>query len=341
VTSIQRTHIRRTLHNDTAALEATAALMRAVQEHDFPRLPGFTPRQLQLWHEFPWPGRKSEHYLSYHDGEPAARLEIGYPTLDNLKSAFVTIEVHPAYRRRRLGTELFAFAVERMRDEGRTALLTESAWELPDLPVHDGGSGPAFAQAMGLESANLPAVLRRLDLSTVDEAVLDAMVRNADGYRLVQWFNRAPDEYVDDIAYLDGRLLQDAPTGDLALEAEKVDAARTRAMEEVNAARGRHGYNTGVVHEASDRVVAWTAISHDPEIPWHAWQNITIVDPDHRGHRLGALVKVANLRLLREREPQVTIVDTSNAAVNAYMIAINEQMGFRPLYAWQSWQREF
>jgi hypothetical protein len=87
-------------------------------------------------------------------------------------------------------------------------------------------------------------------------------------------------------------------------------------------------------------LVAWTAISHDGEIPWHAWQNITIVDPGHRGHRLGALVKVANLRLMREHQPQVTTVDTGNAAVNTYMIAINEQMGFRPLYAWQSWQTE-
>jgi len=331
--------MERALSTDASASDL-AAVMRAVTQHDFPRLPTFTPRQVQLWQEFPWPGRKSEHYLSYEDGEPTGRLEVGFPTLDNLQNAFVNLEVHPAHRRKGIGADLFAFAVSRMKEEGRTTLLAESAWEMPGMPVHDGGAGPAFAQSMGLESANLPAVVRRLELSTVDDGTLDAMVRRDDGYRLVQWFNRAPDEYVDDVAYLDGRLLEDAPTGDLALEAEKVDAARTRAMEEVNTARGRHSYNTGVVHEASNRLVAWTAISHDGEIPWHAWQNITIVDPGHRGHRLGALVKVANLRLMREHQPQVTTVDTGNAAVNTYMIAINEQMGFRPLYAWQSWQTE-
>ncbi len=315
-----------------------ASLRNAVQDNDFPGLPGFTVRQLALWHEFSWPGHRVEQYLSYRDGVPVGRLELSYPTLDNLNNVQVTLEVHPDHRRRGIGTELYSYALQQIKAEGRTTVLSESAWELPGLPVHDGGAGAAFAQAMGLKSANLPAVLRRLDVSTLDESALGAMVRPADGYRLVQWIDRAPEELLDGIAYLDSRLLQDAPTGDLPIEAENVDAARVRAVESVNLNRRRHGYHTGVVHEATNRLVAWTAISKDDEIAWHAWQNITIVDPDHRGHRLGAWVKVANLRLVREHQPTVTTVDTSNAAVNGYMISINEQMGFRPLFAWQNWQ---
>ena len=74
--------------------------------------------------------------------------------------------------------------------------------------------------------------------------------------------------------------------------------------------------------------------------PTHCWQQITIVEPKHRGHRLGALVKVANLRYYLEREPSTKIIDTFNAAVNSYMISINEEMGFRPLYSFQNWQRD-
>src|SRR5581483_8081231 len=107
------------------------------------------------------------------------------------------------------------------------------------------------------------------------------------------WFGHAPDEYVDDVSYLDGRLLADAPTGDLALEAENVDAQRTRAIEACLEGRKRRCYNTGAVHEESNRLVAWTGMNVENEQDWHAWQGITIVDPAHRGHRLGALVKIA------------------------------------------------
>ena len=46
-------------------------------------------------------------------------------------------------------------------------------------------------------------------------------------------------------------------------------------------------------------------------------QNITIVDPAHRGHRLGMVVKLENLRHAREHRPQLAAVDTANAASNA------------------------
>ena len=51
----------------------------------------------------------------------------------------------------------------------------------------------------------------------------------------------------------------------------------------------------------------------------------------HRGHRLGVAVKVATLRLLQERRPDVTEVLTYNAEVNDHMIAVNELLGFEPV----------
>ncbi len=49
---------------------------------------------------------------------------------------------------------------------------------------------------------------------------------------------------------------------------------------------------------------------------------------DHRGHRLGAAVKVANLRALQRERPDVTVVQTENAETNAFMVSINERLGF-------------
>jgi hypothetical protein len=158
------------------------------------------------------------------------------------------------------------------------------------------------------------------------------------GYRLVSWRGPSPEELLSDIAYLDGRLMTDAPTGDLEIEAEHIDADRIRKAEQVIAARGRSTWHTGTVHEASGRLVAWTLISKEESVDWHAWQQVTIVEPEHRGHRLGLLVKVANLRRFRADQPGVQIIDTFNAAENSYMIAINEEMGFQPRFAFQNWQ---
>jgi GNAT superfamily N-acetyltransferase len=334
------TSIVRTSHTDQASIEAAVKLMAAVAEHDTPRMPPMTPRMCYLWQKIGWPGRVNEHYLAYRDGEVVGRLDVSFPTLDNLNSAYLTIEVQPSARRQGIGRELYSYALQRVRAEGRGTVMTDTAWAMPGVPAHDAGAGPAFAEAMGLKNANLTAVIRRLDLSTVDEGVLDAMVKPAPGYRLVQWSESAPEEYVDDVAYLDSRLLEDAPMGDLAMEAEKVDAERVRAYEAAHVAREHDSYHTGIVHDESNRLVAWTAIVKDRDLPWHAWQQITIVEPRHRGHRLGALVKVGNLRYVREHEPELTTIDTGNASVNSYMISINEQMGFRPLYAFQNWQRD-
>ena len=57
----------------------------------------------------------------------------------------------------------------------------------------------------------------------------------------------------------------------------------------------------------------------------------TLVHREHRGHRLGAAVKVANLRRLQRDRPDITEVVTQNAEVNEQMIGINARLGFEPV----------
>jgi GNAT superfamily N-acetyltransferase len=329
---------------DPAVARAQLQVSTASMSHDIPAFPQPTERMAELALKYGWVGRRSEIYLAELDGRAVGRLDVTFPTLDNLKSMFMHIEVVPEFRRQGIGRALWDKAVERARANGRTTVMSNTCWTLPGLPAGDGGAGPAFAEAMGFASANLPEVMRRFDLSTLDETVLEAIFEKAktksQGYRLIRWINDAPDEYVDDVAYLDGRLVEDAPMGDLEIEPEQVDAARVRHMERKAKLRGRRSYHTGAVHEETNRLVAWTTLAKDNELDWHCWQQITIVEPKHRGHRLGALVKVANLRFYLENEPATKIIDTFNAAVNSYMISINEEMGFRPLYSFQNWKRD-
>jgi RimJ/RimL family protein N-acetyltransferase len=156
----------------------------------------------------------------------------------------------------------------------------------------------------------------------------------------VRWTDHTPDEYVDDVAALDSQFLDEAPKGDLALEAEKVDAARVRALEEARRAYRSRPFSVAARHDATDRIVAWTQLSQEYSHHDHAWQGITLVHPGHRGHRLGTIVKIENLRYARQHLPRLRYIDTWNAAVNEHMIAINELVGFRPVESWHNWSQD-
>ena len=155
---------------------------------------------------------------------------------------------------------------------------------------------------------------------------------------IVRWRGRTPDEYAADVAYLDSRLIGDAPLGDLTWEPPTPDVTRLRGMEAALDARGLYSYNCGARHDATGRLVAWTALGRNTSCDWHAFQQITLVEPRHRGHRLGTIVKIENLRHIRVHEPALRFIDTYNAAVNDYMISINEAMGFRAVAGLNSWQ---
>jgi GNAT superfamily N-acetyltransferase len=322
------------------AYQQAYQIVVAAQTVDVPDLPE------PCWEYFlgkmthPWPGHPARHFLARAGGEPAGYLSLALPDLDNTENGHVEMYVHPEHRRHGVGQALIDRAASVARQEGRKRLIGDSVAALPGgVARPDAGTG--FARSLGAKAA-LTDVRRRLDLATVDEDALAEQLAQAwlraDGYSLVWWRDVVPGEYIDDIAYLDGRLVKDAPMGDLVWEPEIVDRRRIRAAEAAVRARKRRRYNTGVRHNASGRVVAFTTLdlAHCPAE--HAWQQITIVEPRHRGHRLGTIVKIENLRYARVHEPQLRVVDTFNAAENAHMIAINEQVGFRPVDSWINYQ---
>lgn len=331
---------------DSAAIDAYHAVQTVLHEREVPNFPKPNRVLTERMLEFPWSGQKSENYLVTVDGEPGGYLELGLPTEDNLTRGHFDIAIVPAFRGRGFGGELLAFAEERARANGRVSVNTHTVWNIPELGlIANDQAGIEFARRQPDYREALPEVNRVLHVKDVDESVLDKMLDHAkgkaDGYRLVRWIDAAPEEFLQDVAYLDGRLLQDAPMGDTGWEAMQMTADRVRRDEKCSKDRGRTAYNMGVVHEESGKLVAWTAIGTQDVEPDHGWQQITIVDPVHRGHRLGALVKVENYRFFRESVPDVTVIDTFNAAENSYMISINEEMGFRPQYAFQNWRRDF
>ena len=325
---------------DEATAHEAMALQSAAQAVDLPDFPPVCPEFFIGNLRVPWPGQRTEFWLARVDGELVALAELGLPILDNLENSDLSLTVHPEHRRRGVGRALFDHGVSVAQGDGRKRMLSSVPEALPGRPDH-GQAGRAFAESVGAKSA-LIEVRRRLDVTALDEAALDTLLRDgyakAAGYTIVRWIGPVSDDDVDDIGYLDGRLLTDAPMGDVQWEPEQMDRARIRAGDEAREARGLRLYHTAARDEASGHLVAWTTIAFDATTPWHAWQFITIVEPKHRGHRLGAIVKVENLRHVLAHEPALTTVDTWNASVNDHMISINEAMGFRPAEQWHNYQ---
>jgi GNAT superfamily N-acetyltransferase len=286
--------------------------------------------------------RQQELWLGSFAGAPVAAASLTLPMLDNTVNATVELHVHPSFRRRHYGTAMLDHLVDRARAHDRTRLIGEAGEPISDQPVEPPG-GPAFAAAVGAKPVTTE-VRRILRLAQLDPGELarlhDVASAKSGGYSLLQWQGPAADELVEDLAYLLSRMSTDAPLEDLDWEPEAWSATRYRDHESAVAASGRTRLVTVARHDASGRIVAFTDIGIGAEPLQFAYQWTTIVLAEHRGHRLGMLVKLANLAYLQRTHPKVEFVNTWNAGVNAHMVAINESLGFRPIDRWREWQLE-
>ena len=253
-------------------------------------------------------------------------------TVDNTDLADVLICTAPADRGHGHASTVLAHVEEHARSIGVSRLVGEVVW-----PYGLGGDGAgsaelAWAQRQRFELA-LVDVQRRLALP-VPAGRLDGMAAEAashhDGYELRSFTGPVPEDLVDGWVALSASLMTEAPMGDIDREEETADVGALRAEEAVLVKQGRQ--RTGTVALSPDgSVVAYSelvATVHEPE---RAYQWGTLVRPDHRGHRLGLAVKVANLRRLQVSQPGVSTVVTFNADVNAPMVAVNDRLGFVPV----------
>ncbi|GAA2378299.1 GNAT family N-acetyltransferase [Dactylosporangium salmoneum] len=318
--------------DDPAAIDATYDIEETAMRADVPDWPdGSRFHHAALFRiPAPWHGRRV--FLALDGDAPAGTVQLELPLRDNLTNAHIDVRVAPGHRRRGVGRALYRHAAELARAAGRTTAHSFS----PLAPAHE-----AFCAGLGMRDG-LTDARRRLLIADLDHAALDRLhaegLARADGYTVVRWESEAPEEYLEDLAALDSSFIAETPMGELEYEPQKIDAGRFREQQRMFVAWGLRRYQTGVVHAASGRLVAWTAMRLSEGVDWHAWQGITLVHPGHRGHRLGIVAKVENLRAMLVAEPAVTTVDTFNAVSNDYMIAINEAMGFRFAGTWANWQ---
>jgi GNAT superfamily N-acetyltransferase len=246
---------------------------------------------------------------------------------ENLQRACLEVRVLREHRRQGVGTALVEEAARQARAAGRVELAG-----MDETPVreHFVDSTAPFARHLGF-TVGQRMVRRRLALP-LPPADAESLCRNPkatpSGYALLSFWDRWPDEDLEDRCEFGRRMSTDVPTGELPLDEEEWDEARVRALEASLAAQNRAKVVTAARSLASGRLVAFTEIAVPLGARASVWQHDTLVLREHRGHGLGFAVKVANLWALQERYPEHRVVNTWNDEENAHMIAVNDQIGF-------------
>jgi GNAT superfamily N-acetyltransferase len=287
--------------HDEAAFTAWFGVVHATEQHERPGEPSWLLEEQRV--QSIGDEDSGRVLLAARDGDRvvgAARLEL--PQKDNPHLCEVLLMVHPEHRRRGVGRALDAEVVRRVRADGRTTVLGYG-----DEPPDQTGRSAGRLGSLGLGYEVVQTEVRRdIDLPLPAALVADLQERcapGAEGYEIRSWWDRVPDDLVDDCAALSAAMSTDVPKDGMDWREEVWDAARVRRDEERAAAMDRTYAAAGAVERATGRLVAFTTMGLPRSDPRRAYQWETIVARDHRGHRLGTLVKLAALQLLGARDP--------------------------------------
>lgn len=308
--------------DDAEAIAAYVAVENAVAAADSPWRHALTPYRLEMEMRYGWDGEVSRYFLAEEAAEVVGALAVGTSEYDNLDLAWLGVDIHPAHRRRGLGSALMEAAYDVSRSMGRTLLGTDG-WESERTT--------GFAAALGFEKKS-QAINRRQHLDEVPDGLLrkvyDEAAAVASDYELLRFDGRSPDELIEAISVMSASI-NDAPLDDLEIEDEVYPPGRVRAYEDAQLASGFRLHRLVARHRGTGELAGHTVVTVDTERPELGEQHDTAVVREHRGHRLGAMLKAGMAMNLLEAEPQLCTIDTWNAESNDHMIAVNELLGYR------------
>ena len=275
------------------------------------------------------------------DGRIVGRAVIEHQ-FESRDIAWLTTEVLPEFRGRGIGRALADQAERLATDVDRIVVYSA----IPDAsgerlhPPTGFGSVPVerpevrflLARGYTLEQVERAS---RLPLPAHDLPAAPA----PDGYRVHQWINRTPEHWLPDMVALFTLMSTDEPSAGLDEPEDVWTVERLTAYEERRASSSREYLVTTVEHIPSGTLVGLTELSVPPDLERPAMQNDTIVDRANRGHRLGMVLKVANLEHLQRERPGHPSVVTFNAEENRHMLDVNEAVGFVPMGFEGAWKK--
>jgi GNAT superfamily N-acetyltransferase len=307
--------------------------------------------QLEAWPEDP-PQSEEELRAMYANNEYVDRVLlvaradkgdvvgaaiVGMPKKDNLRIADIDVSIDPAHRGLGHGRALLEASESLVADRGRTELISNTFGRV----TSDSSREARFARAAGYHRARrevrrdvrLPLNADRLG------ALLAANASAAADYEIVEWSKSCPEDLLEGRARLAETISDDEPRGDLATERQVWDGRRIRVWEDAVARMGRELMSAGAIERRSRELVAVTDVGLATTGQDLAFQLATVVAPEHRGHRLGILIKIANLQQIAGHECPPRRICTWNGETNEQMIRVNEELGFTIEGEAVNWQK--
>jgi GNAT superfamily N-acetyltransferase len=295
------------------------------------------------------------------DGRIVGTVDIALPLADNMDLAEFTLDILPEFQRQGVGRQLLEAAEHFAKSEGRSMIMVDT--NHPAASLHGAaeeqlvpGSGLGFVPLASREvdfarrtgytlqhieqfsSCALP-----LDSKLVAELEAEAEDANAGRYRIHHWTDRCPPQWLEAVAALEnaaGEVVSEGGTPEAEHQQLVFDAGVLRQAEEAAVAQGRRTVVTAVEHVASGRIVGLTTIGVLAQRQDVVFQDDTIVLQEHRGNKLGLLIKVANMQRLSEQFPDARVIYTWNAPENRYLLTVNKQLGFTTAGVTGLWQKE-
>ena len=266
--------------------------------------------------------------------------------------AWIDVQVHPQFRHRGIGTALSDHLEALAAADHRTQLVVytvSKAAEGDRIASPTGfGSVPAgnsevrmlLGRGFRLEQVERASRLALpVAVAAIDALVEESQQRAGADYRVHQWTRRTPERWLDDMALLFTRMSTDAPTAGLEEPEDVWTRQRLIDYEDRAEAGPKTSLVSVVEHVPSGRLAGLTELGAPAETDRPVSQNDTIVLKEHRGHRLGMLLKAANIRYLQATTPGHPSIITFNAEENRHMLDVNEAVGFEPIGYEGAWKK--
>ncbi len=303
-----------------------------------------------LPHYQPDPHERRYLWIVILDGECVGRMGVDIPLEEGSRVAYGLIELLPRVWGRGIGTAAHELIVQKTRDEGRTVLQAwaerpEASGERIEAPTGFGsiprdhvarfllGLGYSLEQVERVSAYDLQQSPDRLE-----ELFRDA-AEHATGYRIVQWQPPVPAEHADGYAWMKSRMSTDAPAAGLEFDEQAWDADRIAQHEARYLDGGQTMLVTAAQHIETGALCAFNELVAGEDLTAASFQEDTLVLKEHRGHRLGMLVKTAGLLRWRALVPDSPRLITYNAEENRPMLSINEAIGFVPISYEGVWKK--
>jgi GNAT superfamily N-acetyltransferase len=284
------------------------------------------------------------------DSAVVGRVGVDLPLQRGSKVANWMIELLPDLWGRGIGSAAYELVERTARENGRSVL--QSWAEHPDasgsrlVPPTGFGSIPEdhaarFYRRHGytLEQIERSSALDLREPPTAIEQLMAAAQAAAADYEVVQWFLPTPAEFAEGYAWMKSRMATDAPAADLEFDEEDWDAARVARHDAQYTESGRAMQVTAARHIGTGELCAFNELVIGNDRTEASHQEDTLVLKEHRGHRLGTLVKCAGLLTWRAFAPESPRVITYNAEENRPMLDINEAIGFVPIAYDGAWKK--